>query len=108
MGYTTINSVRVYGKHFAYGKFGPTEMPFEVFKQNRNILCEVPITGKWLSKKFHKSFPDVVFKLSEMWKLDFDKTVQIARLLGIPYLSPKKTTDSQRRALRRSIRIVLD
>jgi hypothetical protein len=103
MGYTSVEGRRVYGEFYSYGRFGPTEITYEEFRQHRSILSEIPITGEWLSKKFGKSFPSCSFKYTEMRKLDFGKLIEIAILLGIDYRKPRHPTEKDRRALKKAV-----
>ena len=103
MGYTTVEGRRVYGKFFNYGRFGPTEMAYEVFRKNRALLEEEYITNEWLSKRFGIDFPSVRFKITEMWKLDFEPLIQVANLLGINYRKSRYPTTTEKRALRKAV-----
>jgi len=100
LGYTVVGSKRVYGEFFNYGRFGPTEVSYKEFRENKENLIELPITGEWLSKKFNKKFPQCSFKYSEMRKLDFNKLIEIAILLDIKYLKPRSPTTDDIRALK--------
>ena len=103
MGYTTIGDKRVYGKYFNYGRFGPTNIPRSLFKKHQDLLEEVEYDEKILKKIFGVTFPVVKFKISQLYKLDFDKLIEVARLIGIKYIPSRNPTDSQRRALRKSV-----
>jgi len=103
MGYTTIEGRRVYGEFFNYGRFGPTEVSYDAFRENRNQLVEANITKGWLEERFNVEFPNVCFKLTEMWKVDFKLLVEIANILGIKYSKPRHPTVTEKNALRRSI-----
>lgn len=103
MGYTSVDGKRVYGEYFSYGRFGPTEVTYEQFKRYRPLLREIPITDKWLSDKFNKQFPQCSFKYTEMRKLDFDKMVEIAILLGIDYRKPRYPDKKDVRALKNAV-----
>lgn len=100
MGYSTIGGHRVYGKYYAYGSFGPTSVPREVYFSNREILEEVAITGKWLGKKTGRQFPNISFFTTKMSELDLETTIKIARLLGIEFI---KTRKPNKTALSRTI-----
>ncbi|MHA2063189.1 MAG: hypothetical protein ACXABY_02290 [Candidatus Thorarchaeota archaeon] len=103
MGYTTVEGRRVYGKFFNYGRFGPAEMPYKTFKKNRELLEEVNITGSWLENRFGGKFPQINFKLTEMWKVEFGLLVQIANCMGIEYKKSRHPNDTEKRALRKAI-----
>jgi hypothetical protein len=103
MSYTVINNKRVYGKKFAYGSLGPTDIPLDIFKPNRNILEEAEYTKAWLDNKFGKEFPDISFKPSRLYKLDISVLTKIAHGVGIKYLRNRKTTVQEKRALCRAI-----
>lgn len=100
MGYSTIDGRRVYGKHYAYGSFGPTKVPRRVYLKNRDVLEEVEITGEWLSKQTNKLFPDVKFLITRMSELTLEETLRIAELLDIKFI---KTRNINKAALSRSI-----
>ena len=103
LGYTSINGRRIYGEFFSYGRFGPAEVTYKEFREYRDILSELPITGEWLGRKFGKDFPECSFKYSEMRKLDFGKLIEIAKLLDIDYRKPRHPTDIDRRALKKAV-----
>lgn len=103
MGYTEIEGRRIYGKYFSYGSFGPTDVPRSFYKKHKDKLEEAEYTTVWLEEKFNMKFPDVRFKITEMYKLDFNKLVEVAQKIGIDYIPGRKPTDSQKRALRRSV-----
>ena len=103
MGYTSINGKRVYGEFFSYGSFGPTEVTYKEFNEFREMLRELPITGEWLGRKFGKDFPQCSFKYTEMRKLDFNKLIEIAKLLDIDYRKSRHPTDTDRRALKKAV-----
>lgn len=103
MGYTSIEGQRVYGKCFSYGSFGPTDISRSLFRKNRDILEEFVYTTKWLEEKFNKKFPNISFKISEFYKIDFELLVKIAKTIGIEYIKSRKSSDLERRALRRAV-----
>lgn len=103
LGYCSVGDKRIYGEFFAYGAFGPTEMTYKDFNNNRSFLKEEPITGAWLKKKFNKDFPEIQFKITKMWKVDFDKLVTIARIMGINYIKPRYPKIEDKRALKKAV-----
>ena len=103
MGYTSIGSKRIYGKFFNYGRFGPANVTRSTFKKHKNILEEVEYDEKILKKIFGVTFPIVRFRISELWKLDFNKLIEVALLIGIPYIPSRTPTYNERRALRKSV-----
>lgn len=90
MGYSTINGHRIYGKCYAYGSFGPTNIPREVYFKHRDVLEETKVTGNWLSKKTGKKFPNVSFAITKMSELDFKTIIEIGELLGVKYIPTRK------------------
>lgn len=108
MGYTSIEGRRIYGRFFNYGRFGPTEISYDVFRKNRALLEEEYITDEWLNKRFGANFPSVNLKLTEMWKIDFKLLIRIANLLGIKYTKPRHPTITEKNALRRAIFRTID
>ena len=65
MSYTVINDQRVYGRKFAYGSFGPANIPVNIYKEKRDILEEAEYTKEWLDNRFNYEFPNISFKLSQ-------------------------------------------
>jgi hypothetical protein len=90
MGYSTIEGHRVYGKCYAYGSFGPTNIPKKVYSKYRDVLEEVRVTGKWLSEKTGKEFPNVSFIITRMSHLDLETIIEIGQLLGVKYIPTRK------------------
>jgi hypothetical protein len=107
MSYTVIDGKRVYGKKFAYGSFGPTDISFEVYENNSKILSEAYYTKQWLDKKYNMDFPDITFKLSDLYKIDIDTLIEISRCIGIKYHKRRKTTVPEKKALCRSIKKII-
>lgn len=109
LGYTSIEDKRVYGKCYAYGAFGPTNISIKSYKEYENILVEAEYTKDWLDKNFNKNFPDVSFKLSELNKLDYKTLSTVAKLIGIKYHKERrKPGRAEMMALRRSVASVLN
>jgi hypothetical protein len=100
-----IDGQPVYGKYFARGSFGPTNIPKATYLKNKDILEEFVITSEWLSRKFGKEFPSIAFTPSTFWTIDFQLVIEVARVLGIDYKSRgnKEYSDIEKRALRRSV-----
>ena len=63
----------------------PTNIPYDLFKENQHWLIEAEYTTEWLEKKFNKKFPSVIFKYSELHKLHDDLLIEIAILCGVDY-----------------------
>lgn len=100
MGYSTIDNYRIYGKYYAYGSFGPTQVPRKIFFAHKNILEEVEITDKWLNEKTSKVFPRLKFFTTKMADLNLEDTIVLAKLLGIQFI---KTKNINKTALSRAI-----
>lgn len=105
MGYTQLDGYRIYGKKYAYGSFGPADLPIELYKKNKKILEDAKYTKAWLDKKFGKDFPAISFTVDDLYKMKFSSMVEIASLMGIKYAGPtnKNPTVRERHALRKSI-----
>lgn len=105
MGYTQLDGHRVYGRKYAYGSFGPTDLPTDLYKKHKDILEDAKYTKVWLDNKFKQNFPDIAFTASDLYRMDFEAMVDIARKMGIKYVwtTNKKPTTKERHALRRSI-----
>lgn len=104
MSYTTIGGLRVYGKKFSYGSFGPTDVPIEIYKEKKNVLSEAEYTKEWLDAKYKCEFPDVSFMLSELYKINIYDLINIAKCVGITYHKGRKITVSEKLALCRAIK----
>lgn len=105
MGYTQVGAKRVYGKYYAYGSFGPTEIKWKDFRAHRDILEECPITTRWLNKKFNLDIKEeIIFRYEETYSyMSFSHMIVIAKALGIPYIKSRNSTTSEKRALRRAV-----
>ena len=103
MGYTQLGPYRIYGRKYAYGSFGSTDIPKGLYEENKNILEEAEYTGDWLSDRFDKYFPNIKFKLSELYRINNESLYEIAEGVGIKYLRKKKLSVAEKRALCRSI-----
>ena len=107
MSYTTIDNKRVYGRKFAYGSMGPTDIPINIYRKNKDILDEAEYTKKWLEKKFDHEFPPISFKLSQLYSIDMNTLTKIARAVGIKYIKNRKTTVYEKRTLCRIIQKII-
>lgn len=105
MGHAVIAGKPVYGKYYCRGKFGPTSISKTEYLKNRDVLEEFEITSAWLSRKYQKEFPSLCFKPSNFWQVDFKTAIELARLIGIDYVTKgnREYSDLEKRALRRSI-----
>ena len=110
MGITKIDGKDIYGKYYARGVFGPTSISRECFFIHKDILEEFEYTQDWLERKYSVPFPSISFTPKVFWTLDFKTVIDIARLVGIDYVSRgnKEYSDIERRALRRSILLKLE
>lgn len=107
MSYTLINDKRVYGRKFAYGSLGPTDISIDVYNEKKDILSEAEYTREWLSNKFGKEFPNISFKPSQLYKLDLSTLTQIAHGVGIKYIRTRKISVQEKRALCRAIHKII-
>lgn len=105
MGNTTLDGKTLCGKYYARGAFGPTKVSKDYFNKNKDRLEEFEYTQDWLERKYSKRFPPVSFTPSTFWTIDFKTVIDIARLVGIDYVSKgnREYSDIEKRALRRSI-----
>ena len=107
MAYTQLDQYRIYGMKFAYGSFGDTDIPWELYREHANILEEGFYTSDWLKNKYGRDFPSVIFKISEMRKLDFDTIIEIAKGLCINFITSSRTTYTQQKSLRIRVHKIL-
>lgn len=109
MGYTTIDGKRVYGEGFSYGRFAPTEITYKLYREYKEVLKEVPITGEWLSERFGGKFPDVSLTYENTYEnITFDELIDVARNLGVNYIKSARPTRNEKRALRRTVISIID
>lgn len=104
MAYTQINEYRIYGECFSYGRFGSTDLPLSIYKENLDILKDAEYTKEWLEKKFGTEFPETCFTISNLLKLDNTTLIEIARCMGIHYIKGREDLSREiRKSLKRSI-----
>ena len=104
MGRTNLGPYEIRGKYYNYGQFGPTNVPFDFWRKNKDRLEEVRYTSALLGKVFpNKDFSGISFVPSEFYKLPFDKLVRLAHTIGLNYIASRKATDIEKRALRKGI-----
>lgn len=88
MGSTTIDGVRVYGRKYANGAFGPSFISRTHYFNNRSVLELAPYTREWLEPNFGHGFPDVSFKdKKDLMTMPFETLVILARRLGVDYVN---------------------
>lgn len=102
MGCSVIEGRRVYGRFYAYGSFGPTNLPRALYLKHKEVLEEIEITPEWLKNKTGKDFP-IGIKPTEFFQVDFDIVIDIAHQLGIEYIKSRSPTTLEQSALRRAI-----
>ena len=107
MSYTLIDNKRIYGRKFAYGSFGPTDISINTYREKKNILDEAEYTREWLHKKFGNESPNISFKLSQLYQIDIDILIQIAKGVGIKYIRNRKISVQEKRALCRAIKKII-
>lgn len=104
MGYTQIGPYRIYGRKFAHGIFGHTNVPKKIYDKNKDILDEADYSQEWLEEKFGNVFPDISFKLSKLHSLTNKQLIDIARGIGINYINKNnKLNRKERYGICRSI-----
>lgn len=105
MGYTVVDRYRIYGRKYAYGSFGSTDLPVDVYKEYRELLEDAEYTAGWLEKKFKKPFPPISFTIVSLYNMEDERLIQLASLIGIKsnYAKTHDLTIKQRHALRKSI-----
>ena len=109
MGYTTIDGKRVYGKKFAYGTFGPTDISIDAYEKYKDILEDAEYTKEWLENKYKANFPDIKFTINTIKNLDYKNLALLAKLVGVKYHKgvKRKITRAEKNALVRSIKLAL-
>lgn len=108
MSYTVLDGKRVYGRKFAYGSLGPTDISMNIYEDNKSILEEAEYTREWLSNKFGGEFPNISFKPSQLYSLHIDVLAKIAYGVGIKYLRKRKISVQEKRALCRTIKKIIN
>ena len=103
MGYTSLSGYRIYGKKYCYGRFGPTDIPIELYKSNSHILSVPIYTYSYLVKRFD-NFPHLDINIFQLEKLDDKTIIAIARAVGINYLRNTKIDKGGRPRLIRLIK----
>ena len=107
MGHTSIDGYRVYGKQYAYGSFGATNISLSLYDKYRVILECADYHWKWLEEKFGKEFPKISLNMSNLYYLDIDILIHVARSVGIKYYKPRRVTIEQKKTLCRIIRKII-
>lgn len=111
MGYGSIEGQRVYGRKYARGTFGPTDIPYSLWEKHKNCLAPGEYTSKWLETKYKKQFPDIVFTIDSLKELDDSMLSSIAKLVGVLFVDKpyNRSMDLiERRALIKSIILALN
>lgn len=109
-GYTTIGGKRVYGKSYAYGTMGPTDIGMKEWEAHKDVLEEATYSCEWLEKHFGLNKRGFSFTFSDLKKIPFRELVLIAKYVGVQYVGPIKTVGSikERNSLIKSIGIRLE
>lgn len=105
MGYTVVDRFRIYGRKYAYGSFGSTDLPVDVYHEYRGLLEDAEYTTDWLEKKFKRQFPPISFTILHLYEMEDNRLIQLAGLVGVrsTYGKSQELTIKQRHALRKSI-----
>lgn len=105
MSYLNIDGYKIYGKKYAYGSFGSTDIPIELYKKHEHVLIDAEYTARWLETRFGKKFPPISFTIKDLYSMEDSKLVDIAKLVGVKYHYRKSNELSikERHALRKSI-----
>lgn len=105
MSYTIIEGYRVYGRKYAFGSFGSTDLPSNIYKENKSALEDAEYTSQWLERKFKRTFPPICFTINGLYEMEDDRLIQLANLVGVKcvYSKTQQLTIKQRHALRKSI-----
>lgn len=105
MSYTIIDGYRIYGRRYAFGTFGSTDVPESIYRENRAALIDAEYTNQWLERKFKRHFPPISFTINNLYEMEDERLIKLATLVGVKCVYPKthELTVKQRHALRKSI-----
>lgn len=105
MSYTIIDGYRIYGRRYAFGTFGSTDVPESIYRENRAALIDAEYTNQWLERKFKRPFPPISFTINNLYEMEDERLIKLATLVGVKCVYPKthELTVKQRHALRKSI-----
>lgn len=111
MGYIQLGLQRVYGKHYCKGRFGPTDLDYNIWQNNKDILIEAEYTKEWLENKYKKEFPPIEFKISTLKNLDDRTLKQLAILVGVKFHNKwgsPRLDQQEKNAVIRSVTLALN
>lgn len=85
----TINGYRIYGAAMIQG---PTEVPFDLYKQCKDVLISATYREGHLQKLFGRPFPEVAFRYDEVKHLPERTLHLLMERMGISFETdwPKK------------------
>lgn len=104
-GYMSFGSLRVYGRQYAYGTMGPTDVPKKIYDEYKRYFIDAEYTREWLERKYKHEFPDVKFTVDSLQRLKWNIMVRVAKGVGVEFAGRAnvKPTVSERYALKKSI-----
>jgi hypothetical protein len=105
MCFIELDGYRIYGRKYAYGTFGSTDIPLELYNEKRHLFVDAEYTPQWLERRFGKKFPPITFTAQDLYSLEDARLAELAITLGVQYHYRKSVELStrERHALRKSI-----
>jgi hypothetical protein len=83
-GLLKIGNYRIYGIDMVQG---PTEVPFELYEANKDILEHATYREGYLRKLFKKHFPEIAFRYDELRYLPDDTLDLLCDCIGLQHES---------------------
>lgn len=105
MSFVELEGYRIYGRKYAYGSFGSTDIPLELYNSHRHLFLDAEYSPQWLERRFGRKFPQITFTAQDLYNMEDAKLAELAIALGVKYYYRKTAELSikERHALRKSI-----
>lgn len=99
-GLLKIGNYRIYGIDMVQG---PTDVPFEVFDANREILEHATYREGYLRKLFKRHFPEIAFRYDELRYLPDTTLNTLCECIGLEF-DPSWTSKHKVEVITQAIR----
>lgn len=80
MGILYIDRYRIYGRGW---RRKPTDIPYDIYKENSKCLVDAAYRGDYLRKHFGNHVKDIVFTVKELKHLPKNVLASLASQLGV-------------------------